>query len=219
MATTASDTALDEHRRVESDSIARSTPGFTAVNGRPSASPPEKNKSHPEQTKEAPESSTYRPINQTINKTEHQHRRLLVLRAQRVSSNTGRRRRHRPWTGPIKPSLAGPPTNHGLSQSMAKQGATASTKVTTSMVVRKSGRDQILTSIIILTARRFIATHYHHLHPIRGCILQRQMADHANQNQEALLNRTHGQAHYTRTDVLILRLLMDRTLSQSVINW
>ena len=62
MAATASDTAPDEHRRVESESIARSTPGFTAVNGRPSASPPEKNKSHPEQTKEASESSAFRAI-------------------------------------------------------------------------------------------------------------------------------------------------------------
>lgn len=62
MAATASDTAPDEHRRVEPETITRSTPGFTAVNGRPSASPPEKNKSHPEQTKEASENSTYRAI-------------------------------------------------------------------------------------------------------------------------------------------------------------
>lgn len=58
MATTAS----DEHRRADSESVARSTPGFTAVNGRPSASPPEKHKSHPEQTKEPSEGSTYRAI-------------------------------------------------------------------------------------------------------------------------------------------------------------
>lgn len=62
MATNASKTTSEEHREPDSGNFGGAAPGFTAVNGRASASPPEKPKSHPEPSKEPPEGSMYRAI-------------------------------------------------------------------------------------------------------------------------------------------------------------
>ena len=174
----------------------------------------------PSRARNLPRAPLTDPSNQTITRKEHQHHRRLALHARRVSSNTGRHHPHHLWIAHINHlARRGLPTSHGLNRSMAKRGATVPIRITMLTVVHKSARDLILMSTIIRTAQRSIAIHCHHLHPIKGCILQKLTADRANQNREALLNHTHGKAHCIRMDVLTKRLLTVHTLNQSVTNW